>query len=283
MNPYGLVRGLKQLYPDAESRTISPHTQSTLPTDGTQTTAASNADTIAKGVVRGDEQHAEATLSATVPTGMVASSKKAKVARGVNTLTDGGDVSLITPPSEACLEKRKVARAKAGKMDKSAGPSANAQAEVIFEMTIPGKCADTGAKKISSDLEEDSRVYSPTALTCNVFEGGSKRRRHSAPKGISEDAWADMSRQQHNDCRALHAEYVNRKAAMENSKAVQVNDGREEAVGSNIEATGCNDDEGSMPSAYAEVSKDVWDAMTKRQRKYWRQRNKRETHPGDAK
>ena len=26
MNPYGLVRGLKQLYPDAESRTISPHT-----------------------------------------------------------------------------------------------------------------------------------------------------------------------------------------------------------------------------------------------------------------
>ena len=37
--------------------------------DGTQITTASNADTIAKGAVRGDEQHAEVTLSATVPTG----------------------------------------------------------------------------------------------------------------------------------------------------------------------------------------------------------------------
>ena len=35
MNPYGLVRDLKQLYPDAESRTKSLHTQLTLPTDGT--------------------------------------------------------------------------------------------------------------------------------------------------------------------------------------------------------------------------------------------------------
>ena len=61
-----------------------------------------------------------------------------------------------------------------------------------------------------------------TELTCNVFEGGSKRSRHSAPKGISDDAWADMSRQQHNDCRALHAEFANRIAAMENPKAVQV-------------------------------------------------------------
>ena len=100
--------------------------------DGIQITAASNADTIAKGAVRGDEQHAEVTLSATVPTDMGASSKKAKVARGVNTLTDGGNVSLITPPAEACSEKRKVARVKAGKMDKSVGPPADAQAEVIF-------------------------------------------------------------------------------------------------------------------------------------------------------
>ena len=52
-----------------------------------------------------------------------------------------------------------------------------------------------------------------TELTCNVFGGGSKRSRHSAPKGISEETWADMSRQQHNDCRALHAEFANRKAA----------------------------------------------------------------------
>ena len=70
-------------------------------------------------------------------------------------------------------------------MDKSADPPADAQAEVIFEMTIPGKCVDTGANKVSADLEEDSRTYSPTALTCNVFEGGSKRSRHSAPKGIT--------------------------------------------------------------------------------------------------
>ena len=59
--------------------------------------------------------------------------------------------------------------------------------------------------------------------------------------------------------------------------------GHKEAAGSNIEATGCSDDEVSMPSAYEEAPKDVWDAMTKRQRKYWRQRNKREAHPLDAK
>ena len=115
---------------------------------------------MAKGVVRDYEQQAEATLPATVPTGMGASSKKAKIARGVKTLTDGGDVSLITPPTEACSEKRKAARAKAGKMVKSVDLLADAQAEVIFEMTIPGKCVDTGANKVSADSEEDSRVYS---------------------------------------------------------------------------------------------------------------------------
>jgi hypothetical protein len=151
--------------------------------DGIQITAASNADTIARGAVRGDEQHAEFTLSATVPTGMGASSKKAKVARGVNTLTDGGDVSLITPPAEACSEKRKVARIKAVKTDKSVDTPADTQAEVIFEMTFPGNCINTGANKVSTDLEEDSRDDFPAALTYNVFEGGSKRSRHRAPKG----------------------------------------------------------------------------------------------------
>jgi hypothetical protein len=106
-------------------------------------------------------------------------------------------------------------------MDKSVGPTANAQAEVIFEMTIPGNCIDTGVNKVSSDLEENSRVYSPNALTSNVFEGGSKRSRHSAPKGTSEEEWANMSRQQHKDWRALHPKSANRKAAMENPRALQ--------------------------------------------------------------
>jgi hypothetical protein len=113
-------------------------------------------------------------------------SKKVKIARGVNTMTDGGEISLITPPAEACSEKRKVARVKAGRIDNSVGPTADA--EVIFEMTIPGKCVDTGANKVSADLEEDCREYSPTALTYNVFEGGPKRSRHNAPKGRSEEA-----------------------------------------------------------------------------------------------
>ena len=64
----------------------------TLPTDGTHITKASKADTIAKGVAILDEQHAEVTLSATVPTGMGVDSKKVKIARGVNAMTDGGEV-----------------------------------------------------------------------------------------------------------------------------------------------------------------------------------------------
>ena len=64
-------------------------------------------------------------------------------------------------------------------MNKSVGPPASSQAEVTFEMTIPGNCVDTSAKKVSADLEEDSKEYSPTALTYNVFDGGSKRSRHS--------------------------------------------------------------------------------------------------------
>ena len=77
MNPYGLVRGPNQLFPDAESSTMNSQIQSTLPTEGMHITTASNADTIAKGAARGDEQHAEVTLSATVQTGMGANSKKA--------------------------------------------------------------------------------------------------------------------------------------------------------------------------------------------------------------
>ena len=108
------------------------------------------------------------------------------------------------------------------------GP-ADAQAEVIFEITIPGNCINTGVNKVSADLEEDNRVYSPNALTYNVFEGGSKRSRHSAPKGTSEEEWANMSRQQHKDWRALHPKSVNPKVAVENPMAVQC-DGGQEAV-----------------------------------------------------
>jgi hypothetical protein len=168
-------------------------------------------------------------------------------------------------------------------MDKSAGPTADAQAEVIFEMTIPGNCINTGGNKVSADLEEDNRVHSPNALTSNVFERGSKRSRHSAPKGTSEEEWANMSRQQHKDWRALHPKSVNHEATMENPMALQVNGGLEEADGANIGAKSCTDDEESMLPAYEEAPKDLWNAMTKRQRKYWRQRNKREAHPGDAK
>ena len=249
--------------------------------DGTQITTASNADTMAKGVVRVDEQHAEVTLAATVPTGMGASPKKAKIARGVKTLTDGGDVSLITPPSEACSEKRKVARAKAGKMDKSAGPSADAQAEVIFEMTIPGKCADTGAKKISSDLEEDSRVYSPTALTCNAFEGGSKRHRHSAPTGTREEVWANMSRQQHKDWRALHPKPVNPKAAVENPMAVQVEGTATAETPAAPETKKARADDAlsaESETGAANVTVEIphpsnWDSFTPSQKSHWRRRN----------
>ena len=92
-----------------------------------------------------------------------------------------------------------------------------------------------------------------------------------------------MSRQEHNDWRALHTESANPKAAVENSKAVQVDDGHKEAVGSKNEATCCSDEEESMSSTFKEIPKDVWDAMTKRQRKFWRQRNKRKAYPGDAK
>ena len=74
-----------------------------------------------------------------------------------------------------------------------------------------------------------ARKYSPSALTHYVFEGGSKPSRQSAPKGRSEEAWANMSRQEHKDWRALHPEFVNHKTAMENPKAVQV-DGGQEAV-----------------------------------------------------
>jgi len=37
-------------------------------------------------------------------------------------------------PSKACSEKRKVAKVKAGKMNKSVGPPASTEAEVTFEM-----------------------------------------------------------------------------------------------------------------------------------------------------
>ena len=63
-----------------------------------------------------DEQHKEVTLGA--------GSKKAKTARALNTMADGGEVSLITHPAEACSEKRKIAPVKAGKIDKSVGPLA---------------------------------------------------------------------------------------------------------------------------------------------------------------
>ena len=86
-----------------------------------------------------DEQHKEVTLSTTATTGMGAGSKKAKTARSLNTMADGGEVSLITHPAEACSEKRKIAPVKAGKIDKSVGPSAATQADVIFEMTFPGE------------------------------------------------------------------------------------------------------------------------------------------------
>ena len=93
-----------------------------MPDIGTHKTTASNADTVTKEAMRGDKQQPEVTLPATVPTGMGTSSKKAKIARGVDTMTDGGEISLVTPPAEACSEKRKVARVKAGKMVKSVAP-----------------------------------------------------------------------------------------------------------------------------------------------------------------
>jgi hypothetical protein len=250
--------------------------------DGIQITAASNADTIAKGAVRGDEQHAEVTLLATVPTGMGASSKKAKVARGANTLTDGGNVSLITPPAEACSDKRKVARVKAGKMDKSDGPPADALAEVIFEITIPGNCINTGVNKVSADLEEDNRVHSPNALTSNVFEGGSKRSRHSAPKGTSEEEWANMSRQQHNEWRTLRLKPINHEAIVENQMTAQV-EGTATTEMPTVPETkkARTDDAFSAESEAGDTNETAviprpsnWDTLTRSQKSHWRRKNK---------
>ena len=111
---YEPARAQTSLHPDEDCTA----TDTTVPDTGTHETTTSN-DTTAKGAARGDEQHAEVTLSATVPKGMGANSKKAKIARGVNTWTEGGDVSLTTPPAEACSEKRKVARVEAVTTDKS--------------------------------------------------------------------------------------------------------------------------------------------------------------------
>ena len=55
-------------------------------------------------------------------------------------------------------------------------------------------------------------------------EAGTVRR-----KELREEAWADMSRQQHNDWRALHPKPVNHEAIVDNPMAVQV-DGGQEAV-----------------------------------------------------
>ena len=79
-----------------------------------------------------------------------------------------------------------------------------------------------------------------------------------------------MSHQQHNDWRAQHPKYVNPK--VENPKAVQVDGGHEEADNYDIGGTDYTDDEEPMSSAYEEIPKDVWNAMTKRQRKHWRQK-----------
>jgi hypothetical protein len=58
---------------------------------GTNKITTSNVDTIARGVAQVDEQHAEVTLSATASIGMGVGSKKVKIARGGNTMTDGGE------------------------------------------------------------------------------------------------------------------------------------------------------------------------------------------------
>jgi hypothetical protein len=295
------IHDLKPLHSDAENETTHPRSQTvkdgltqeranvdTLTGDGDMSTAlaahayASNADTIAKGAVRGDEQHAEVTLSAIVPAGMVAGSKKAKVAREVNTLTDEGDVSLITPPAEACSEKRKVARVKAGTMDKSVGPTADAQAEVIFEITIPGNCINTGVNKVSADLEEDNRVYSPNALTSNVFEGGSKRSRRSAPKGTSEEEWANMSRQQHKDWRALHPKSVNHEATMENPMALQSEGtatvetpAAPKTKKARADYSHSTKSEAATANVTAGTSRPLnWDTLTRSQKSHWRKKNK---------
>jgi hypothetical protein len=213
---------------------------------------------------------------------MGANSKKAKIARGVNTWTEGGDASLTTPPAEASSEERKVARVKAVKTDKSVDTPADTQAEVIFEMTFPGNCINTGANKVSTDLEEDSRDDFPAALTYNVFEGGSKRSRHSAPKEISEKAWADMSRQEHDDWRALHSKPINPMASVENPMAVQVEGTATTETPTVPETKKARTDDAFSAESEAGTANVMagtfrpsnWDTLTKSQKSMWRRRNK---------
>jgi len=54
----------------------------------------------------------EVILSATVSTGMGVGSKKVKIVRGVNTMTDGGEISLITPPAKLAQRKERSQKSK---------------------------------------------------------------------------------------------------------------------------------------------------------------------------
>ena len=54
----------------------------------------------------------EVILSATVSTGMGVGSKKVKIARGVNTMTEGGEISLITPPAKLAQRKERSQKSK---------------------------------------------------------------------------------------------------------------------------------------------------------------------------
>ena len=167
-------------------------------------------------------------------------------------------------------------------MGKSVGPPADAQAEVIFEITIPENCINTDVDKVSADLEEDSGEYSPNALTSNVFEGGSKRSRHSAPKGTSEEEWANMSRQQHKDWRALHPKSVNPKAAVEISMAVQSEGtatAETPAAPKTKKARADYSHSTNSEAATANVTAGTfrpsnWDTLTRSQKSMWRRRNK---------
>ncbi len=128
---------------------------------------------------------------------------------------------------------------------------------LLFDRRYRQPFSKSSSERKGWDLEEDNKDDLPTTLTYDAFEGGSKRSRHSAPKEISEEAWANMSRKQRNEWRTLHLKTVpeTKKARTDNAFSAE-----SEAGTANITA-------GTFRPSN-------WDTLTKSQKSMWRRRNK---------